>query len=119
MFQRHLRHFGRFFGDKILSDAAKTTTFDAARTYDRAILAAFGRVLALGKTWPEVEPAVSERLTTFAPARAAHWKKILQADKKGVESGGGTTTGKGVRGDKKVDKQGKPAGNTGKGKGKG
>ncbi|MEZ4451222.1 MAG: IPT/TIG domain-containing protein [Nannocystaceae bacterium] len=110
---------GRFFGDKILTDAGKISAVDVSRLYDRAIVAAFGRVLATGKTWPEVEAAVNERLKTFASARAAYWKKVLQADKKGVEATTTATTGKGARGDKKVDKQGKPAGNTGKGKGKG
>ena len=103
---------GKFHGDRVVSDAARTADLDLAAAYDRAIVASFKKVLDRGKTWPEVEKPVVARLAAFAPARAAVWKAALQASKKAVEAGAGQpATGKGARGDKKVEPAGKPPSN--------
>jgi hypothetical protein len=110
----------RFHGDgKLVTEAATTVNLDLDRLYRPAIVAAFTDVLAQGKSWAAVEKAVGERLTALPAARKKVWSDVLKASKSAVEAAAsGGVTGKGATGDKHVDTQGKPAGNTGKGKGK-
>lgn len=110
----------RFHGDgKLVTEAATTINLDLDRLYRPAIVAAFTDVLAQGKSWTAVEKAVGERLTALPAARKKVWQDVLKASKSAVEAAAsGGVTGKGATGDKHVDTQGKPAGNTGKGKGK-
>ena len=111
---------GRFYGDgKIVTEASTPAKLDLERLYRPAILAAFEDVLAQGKNWSAVEKAVGDRLASFPAARRKSWQDVLKASKAGVEaSAAGGVTGKGAKGDKHVDTQGKPKGNAGKGKGK-
>jgi len=110
----------RFYGDgKLVTEAATTVKLDLDRLYRPAMLAAFADVLAQGKSWAAVEKAVGERLAPLPAARRKLWQDVLKASKGAVEAAAsGGVTGKGATGDKHVETQGKPAGNTGKGKGK-
>lgn len=109
---------GRFYGDaKIVTEASTTAKLDLDRVYRPAILAAFEDVLAKGKNWAAVEKEVADRLASLPAARRKTWQDVLKASKAGVESAAAGVTGKGAKGDKHVETQGKPQGNTGKGKG--
>lgn len=109
---------GRFYGDaKIVTEASTTAKLDLDRVYRPAILAAFEDVLAKGKNWAAVEKDVADRLASLPAARRKAWQDVLKASKAGVEAAAAGVTGKGAKGDKHVETQGKPQGNTGKGKG--
>ncbi|MBZ5712149.1 IPT/TIG domain-containing protein [Nannocystis pusilla] len=103
---------------KLLSEAGAVAKVDVPGLYGEAIKAAFAAVLAQGKTWPAVEADVTARLAGLPGARKKVWQDVLKASKQAVEGGAAATTGKGARGDKHVEPQGKPKSNTGKGKGK-
>ncbi|PCC73172.1 IPT/TIG domain-containing protein [Nannocystis exedens] len=109
----------KFVGSgKLLSEAGAVARVDLPALYGEAIKGAFAAVLAAGKTWPAVEGEVTPRLGGLPPARKKLWQDVLKASKSAVEGGAAATTGKGARGDKHVEPQGKPKGDTGKGKGK-
>ncbi|WP_434418567.1 IPT/TIG domain-containing protein [Nannocystis pusilla] len=109
----------KFVGSgKLLSEAGAVAKVDLPALYGEAIKAAFAAVLATGKTWPAVEGEVASRLGGLPAGRKKQWQDVLKASKSAVEGGAAATTGKGARGDKHVEPQGKPKGNTGKGKGK-
>lgn len=103
---------------KLLSEAGAVAKVDVSKHYAEAIEAAFTTVLAQGKTWPAVEAEVTGRLAALPAGRKKVWQDVLKASKQAVEGGAAATTGKGARGDKHVEPQGKPKTNTGKGKGK-
>ncbi|WAS96168.1 IPT/TIG domain-containing protein [Nannocystis punicea] len=103
---------------KLLSEAGAVAKVDLPELYAEAIKGAFAAVLAAGKTWPAVEGEVTTRLGGLAAGRKKLWQDVLKASKQAVEGGAAATTGKGARGDKHVEPQGKPKTNTGKGKGK-
>jgi hypothetical protein len=103
---------------KLLSEAAAVAKVDVPGLYAEAIKAAFAAPLAQGKTWPAVEADVMARLAALPGGRKKLWQDVLKASKQAVEGGAAATTGKGARGDKHVEPQGKPKSNTGKGKGK-
>jgi len=109
----------KFYGDtKLVTEASTTVTLDVPRLYNPAVLAAFTDVLAQGKSWAAVEKSVGERLAALPAARKKALQDVLKASKSAVESAAaGNVTGKGSTGSKHVETQGKPAGNTGKGKG--
>ncbi len=110
----------RFHGEgKLVTEASATVTLDVPRLYNPAILAAFADVLAQGKSWTAVEKAVAERLAALPASRRKALQDVLKASKAAVEAAAsGGVTGKGAKGDKHVETQGKPSGNAGKGKGK-
>lgn len=107
---------GKFLIDgKITSEAAQVAKVDVEKSYQEAMRLAFAAPLALGKSWAAVEADVTARLGGLSAARRKAWIDVLKASKGAVEGKAGTTTGKGARGDKNVEPQGKP---TGKGKAK-
>jgi hypothetical protein len=110
----------RFHGEgKLVTEASTTVTLDVPRLYNPAVLAAFADVLAQGKSWTAVEKAVAERLAALPASRRKALQDVLKASKAAVEAAAsGGVTGKGAKGDKHVETQGKPSGNAGKGKGK-
>lgn len=110
---------GKYHGrDKLVSEAAQTARVDLDALYRGAVTAAFTEVLAKGKSWGAVEPDVNARLAALPAARRSYWQTALKASKSAVEGSAAGVTGKGARGDKHVEKQGKPTAPTGKGKGK-
>ena len=108
---------GRFAGSgKLITDASTTVKLELEKTYPSAILAAFEDVLARGKNWSAVEKDVEGRLASLPTARKKLWMDTLKANKTGVAATASGVTGKGVKGDKHVDKAGKPTGKGGKAK---
>ncbi len=108
---------GRFSGSgKLITEASTTVKLELDKTYPPAILAAFEDVLARGKNWSAVEKDVEGRLAGLPAARKKLWFDALKASKAGVAAAAPGVTGKGVKGDKHVDKAGKPTGKGGKAK---
>lgn len=108
---------GRFAGSgKLISEASTTVKLELDKVYPPAILAAFEDVLAAGKNWAAIEKDVEARVAAFPAARKKLWTDTLKASKSGVAAAATGVTGKGVKGDKHVDKAGKPTGKGGKAK---
>lgn len=109
---------GKFHGSgQLVTDASVTVKLELDKLYRPAIVAAFGDVLAKGKSWAAVEKDVNERLTVIADSRRKVWQDALKASKGAVEAAPkGAATGKGATGDKHVEPKAKPK-STGKGKG--
>lgn len=109
---------GKFLASgKLTSEASQIARVELEQAYKQAILGGFAAPLALGKSWSAVEADVQARLAGLPAARRKAWIDVLKPSKGAVEAAAGTpTTGKGARGEKHVEPQGKPKGGKGKAK---